>query len=401
MSDPTRAPAGWYEDGSGARWYWNGDAWTQYEAPASETAPSTPANADSTTTAVLPTGDAQPTIPFVWGSRGSDAAGSAPYAPTVPYAAGDPYAAAGGNAAGDPYAAAGGYAAAGYAPADGYPRARTSPEPPTERYAAPPATMLPGHPFTEPSNPPPHVVSIIALVFAIVGLLAAVIPPLSGFAWILVPVAFVLSIVGLSLRGAKWPAVIGLVVSIVAAVVGIVMLVTFLIGSIGTVVGEIDDAIPDVPVFPLPDEGAPDAPDAGQPGAPAALRFGETMTWDDGIALTVSPPEPYEPSDIAVGATQANHVVFTLTITNNSAEDLQPLPLPTLTSGDQDVSQIFDLGGNLLDPSDDVGIPPTATIEPGGSVTWRAAWSLDDPSALTLEVAPSVMHPSATFTNVP
>ena len=37
MSDPTRAPAGWYEDGSGGRRYWDGDAWTQYLAPALET----------------------------------------------------------------------------------------------------------------------------------------------------------------------------------------------------------------------------------------------------------------------------------------------------------------------------------------------------------------------------
>lgn len=381
MSDPTRAPAGWYEDGSGARWYWDGDAWTQYEAPASETIPLTPVDPDSTATAVLATGDEHPTIPFVWGSRGSDAAGSVPYAPTVPYAAGVTYAAAG------PYAAAGGY-----------------PEPPTQSYPAPATTMLPGHPFTEPSNPGPHVVSIIALVVAIAGLVFVFIPAVSGFAWILVPVAFVLSIIGLFLRGAKWPAVTGLVVSIIAAIVGIVMFVTFLIGSLGTVFDEIDEAIPDVPVFPQPgpdDPGAdpqpeqPEAPDAG------AFAFGQTMTWDDGVALTVSAPEPYTPSDFAVGATEANNVVFTLTITNNSTEDLQPLPFPAISAGDQEVSQIFDIGSDLADPGDDVGIPPTATVEPGGSVSWRAAWSVDDPSLLTLQVAPNFLYPSATFTNVP
>ncbi|WP_448006174.1 hypothetical protein [Agromyces bauzanensis] len=382
MSDPTRAPAGWYEDGSGARWYWNGDAWTQYEAPASETAPLTPVDPDSTTTAVLATGDEHPTIPFVWGSRGSDAAGygygdapsasgwnesSAAYAPTAP------------TVPTVPYAAAGGY-----------------PEPPTQSYAAPAATMPPGHPFTEPSNPGPNVVGIIALIVAIAGLVVAFIPAVSGFAWILVPVAFVLSLIGLFLRGAKWPAVMGLVVSIIAVVVGLVMLVTSLIGSIGAVVDEIDDAIPDVPGFPLPGEDA----QGGDPGA-GDLAFGETMTWDDGVALTVSAPEPYTPSDFAVGATRANHIIFTLTITNNSSEDLQPLPLPTLSSGDQEVSQIVDLGGDLFGPGDDVGIPPTATVEPGGSVSWRVAWSLDDPSSLTLQVAPNLSYPGATFTNVP
>ena len=145
------------------------------------------------------------------------------------------------------------------------------------------------------------------------------------------------------------------------------------------------------------------SPTAEQPEAPVAgdLRFGETMTWDDGVALTVSVPEPYTPSEFAVGATRENTVVFTLTITNNSTEDLQPLPLPTLSSGDQEVSQVFDIGSDVFGPGDDVGIPPTATVEPGGSVSWRVAWSLDDPSSLTLEAAPSLLYPSATFTNVP
>ncbi|WP_448811210.1 DUF2510 domain-containing protein [Agromyces bauzanensis] len=363
MSDPTRAPAGWYEDGSGARRYWDGDAWTQYVAPGSETVPpSLPVGSDQADTAVMPTGDDSPTIPFVWGSRGSDAAATTPYAPAAAAAPPEP------------------------------------PMPPAPSSAAPATTMLPGHPFTEPSNPGPHVVSIIALVLAIVGLVFALIPPVSGIAWILVPAAFVLSIIGLSLRGAKWPAVTGLIVSIIAAIVGIVMLVTFVIGQIGTVIGEIDDAIPDVPVLPQPGDGQPEAPDALTAGN---LAFGETMTWDDGVALTVSAPEPYTPSEFAVGATQANHIVFTLTITNNSSEDLQPLPLPTLSAGDQEVSQVIDLGGDLLDPGDDVGIPPTATVEPGGSVSWRVAWSVDDPSALTLQVAPNFAYPSATFTNGP
>lgn len=374
MSDPTRAPAGWYEDGSGGRRYWDGDAWTQYVAPGPEVVPSPRVEADSTTTAVLPIGDDSPTIPFVWGSRGSDASGSG-YGNTSSASGGwsDPSAAYRATAPTMPYAAA-----------------RTNADATTESYGAPSTLMQPGHPFTEPSNAGPNVVGVIALVVAIVGLVSVFIPAASGVAWILVPVAFVLSLIGLFLRGAKWPAITGLVVSLIAATVGIVMLVTFLIGSLGNA---IDEAIPNVPVFPQPE----------QPGSPAEgdLAFGDTMTWDDGVALTVTGPEPYSPSDFAVGATLENNVVFTLTITNNSTEDVQTLPLPSLSAGDQEVSQIFDVGSDLIEPGDDVGIPPTATIEPGGSVTWRAAWSLDDPSSLTLQVAPNLLYPSATFTNVP
>lgn len=387
MSDPTRAPAGWYEDGSGGRRYWDGDAWTQYVAPGPDTLPSTQVLPESSTAAGSSSGDDSPTIPFVWGSRGSggsDAAASG-------YADG-PTVSAGTNGQTPPYGAVG-----------------VSRDTPTEDYGAPATMVLPRHPLAEPSFDEPanrdlNVVGIIALGVAIVGLVFTFIPALSGVAWILVPVAFVLAIIGLSLRGAKWPAVTGLVVSILAAVVGVVMLVNFVVGSIGTALDEIDEAIPDVPGLPLPGQDEPDADsEPGQPDASDAgnLAFGETMTWDDGVALTVSAPEPYTPSEFAVGATRENHVVFTLTLTNGSAEDLSPLPLPTLSSGDQEVSQVVDLGNDLLGPADDVGIPPTGTIEPGGSVSWRVAWSVDDTSSLTLEVAPHLLYPGATFTNVP
>ena len=385
MSDPTRAPAGWYEDGSGGRRYWDGDAWTQYVAPAPVTEPLPQVGPDTAVTAVLPVGDENPTIPFVWGSQGSDAAGSG-YGDAPTAAAGwtDAFTAYGETAPTVPYGAVG-----------------ANPYATTESYGGLPTTTLAGHPFTEPSKPGPNVVGIIGLLVAIVGFLLVFLPAASGFAWIFVTVAFVLSLIGLFLRSAKWPAVIGLVISIIAAIAGIVMFVTFLIGSVGTV---IDDAIPDVPIFPQPAPDDPGAdPDAEQPEAPVAgdLRFGETMTWDDGVALTVSAPEPYTPSDFAVGATRASSVVFTFTITNNSTQDLQPLPLPTLSSGDQEVSQIFDIGSDLFGTGDDVGFPPAETIEPGASVSWRAAWSVDDPSSLTMEVAPNFLYPSATFTNAP
>ncbi|MDR6906405.1 hypothetical protein J2X63_002091 [Agromyces sp. 3263] len=386
MSDPTRAPAGWYEDGSGGRRYWDGEAWTQYVAPAASGEPGSQVGVESGSTeatdaaATQPVGATGPTIPFVWGSGGSDAAGSG----------------YGGGAGGS----SGWWDASGANPAD----ATTVPfETVSAAPAAGPTSVLPQHPFTEPSNPGPNVVGIIALIVAVTGLVFVFIPALSGVAWTLVLVAFVLSLIGLSLRGAKWAAITGLVVSIIAAIVGIVMLVMLLFGWIGDVVAGVEDAVPDVPVpvFPVPEVPGADDPNADDSAVAGNLRFGETMTWDDGVALTVSVPEPYTPSDFAVGATRATSVVFTLTLTNNSTGELQPLPLPTLTAGDQEVSEIFDVGAEVFDPADDVGFPPTATIEPGGSVSWRVAWSLDDSSSLTMEAAPNLLYPSATFTNAP
>lgn len=383
MSDPTKAPAGWYEDGSGGRRYWDGDAWTQYTAPGLPAA----AAADNPTVPID-----GPTIPYVWGSSSSGASGSA-YGEGVPAASGY----------GDSTKVSSGWTdpTARYDDPD-LSAFTSTPNAPTENYGAQPTAVLSAqHPFTEPSNPGPNVLGIIALVVAVVGFVFACIPDMMGVAWVLLPVAFVLSLVGLFTRGAKWPAVTALIVSIAATVVGIVLFVNLLLGSLGGVFEEIDEAIPDAPVLPQPGEDAPFG-EPEQPQAPVGdLAFGDTMTWNDGVALTVSAPEPYTPSPFAVGATLANNVVFTMTITNDSTEDLQPVPLPTLSSGGQDASQIFDIGEDLEGNGDDVGIPPTAIVPPGGSVSWRVAWSVADPASLTMQAAPSFTYADATFTNVP
>ena len=33
MTDPTKAPPGWYDDGSGRQRYWDGTQWTEHFAP--------------------------------------------------------------------------------------------------------------------------------------------------------------------------------------------------------------------------------------------------------------------------------------------------------------------------------------------------------------------------------
>lgn len=394
MSDPTKAPAGWYEDGSGGRRYWDGDAWTQYTAPGASVAPgASAAPADGIPTEAFDTGSPSTpdgaTIPYVWGSASSSQ-------PTSSYGEGIPAASGYGDSTTVPDGWSDPTATATYGAAD--PGADTAD---TVAFGRQPTTVIPAeHPFTEPSNPGPNVVGIIALVLAVVGFVFACIPDVMGVAWILLPIAFVLSIVGMFLRGAKWPAVTGLIVTIVATIVGIAVFVSLVMSSLDDVFDEIDDVIPEVPILPQPGEDVPgEGPDQQAPVG--NLAFGETMTWDDGVALTVSVPEPYTPSDFAVGTTQADDVVFTLTITNNSTENLQPIPLPTLSSGGEDASQIFDIGADVEGNSDDVGIPPTALIPPGGSVTWRAAWSVADPSSLTMQASPSFLYPDAVFTNVP
>jgi len=257
-------------------------------------------------------------------------------------------------------------------------------------------TPQPVAPFTEPSNPKPHVLAIIALVVAAIGFVFACLPGPLFVGLALLPIAFVLSVVALFLRGAKWPAITGLVVAIVGAVVATAVSFLFVPTAITDTVGHVDDVVAEA-------SGAAGAPDEldettaePAPDALGTLSFGESNVWEDGVELRVSAPEPYTPSEFASGAGLAENLVFAITITNNSGENLEPSPFPQLSSGGQEASQIFDVSAD----GQDVSVPPATVILPGQSVTWRAAWSVADPNTLTMQFAPNLQYEDVTFTNI-
>ena len=251
-------------------------------------------------------------------------------------------------------------------------------------------------PATAPATKP-HVLGIIALAVAVVGFIFACIPGALIVGWILLPIAFVLSLVTLFLKGRKWPAIAGLIVSIVGTIVGAVVFFAVVSTTFGQAFEELDGVIVEA------SEAAEDIPEVDEPAEEAEpvpisnLAFGDTMIWEDGVELTVSAPEGYTPSEYAAGADFPNNIAFTMTIVNNSSENLDPLPYERLSSGGQEASQIFDLSGD----GEDVGIPPTTVILPGQSVTWKTAWSVADPNSLTMQVSPSFEYEDAIFTNLP
>ncbi|WP_241843179.1 DUF2510 domain-containing protein [Agromyces albus] len=362
MSDPSKTPAGWYDDGTGGLRYWDGNVWTEHRAPGPG-ATQPPADASGEASAAESPATESSAAPE------ATAAGDAPTAIVPPV---DPIAPT--PAAPSPY-----YAAA----ATGSPVA-TAEAPPT----------APAAPATKP-----HVLGIIALAVAALGFIFACIPGALIVGWILLPIAFVLSIVALFLKGRKWPAITGLIVSILGTIVGFVVFFTVVATSFDEAFGDIDgliaeasEAAEDLEDLPVADEPVEEV----EPEPVGNLAFGQSMIWDNGVELSVSVPEPYTPSEYAAGADLPHNVVFTLTIVNNSTENLEPFPYERLSSGGQEGSQIFDITGD----GQDVGIAPTTVILPGESVTWRSAWSVADPNSLTMEIAPSFEYDDAIFTTV-
>ncbi|MEZ3161381.1 hypothetical protein AB1K54_12695 [Microbacterium sp. BWT-B31] len=95
----------------------------------------------------------------------------------------------------------------------------SSPEPPAP--AAPPVAAPVGP--AEPAKPAVRPLAWVALGAAALGFLFACIPGALIVGWILLPIAFVLAIVALVMKGAKWPGVVALILSVVGTIVGFVV----------------------------------------------------------------------------------------------------------------------------------------------------------------------------------
>ncbi|PRB10404.1 DUF2510 domain-containing protein [Microbacterium sp. MYb62] len=214
-------PAGWYDDGSGNRRWWDGLQWTEHvvtgapptptasataepiESAAAEptgTATTEPAEAEQDQAASPVAADPDP-APFA-----SPAPEAAPFAPPYMMPSQAEYAHAG-TAAANPV---GGYpGGTGYPAGAGYPQ----------------SGVAGGAPWPSPPAQPPHsgmpVVGIIGLAVVVVGVVCACIPAISIVGWALLAVGFVTSLVSLFLRGRKWPGIVGLAVAVVGAILAL------------------------------------------------------------------------------------------------------------------------------------------------------------------------------------
>lgn len=117
----------------------------------------------------------------------------------------------------------------------------------------PPAAS--GNPVPQPFPPMPpaglppspkktNVLALIAMIVAIVGFVFACIPGALIVGWILLPIAFVLSIVSLFLKGErKWMGIVGLVASVVGTIVGFVVFFTVVATAFDQSFGDPETAV--------------------------------------------------------------------------------------------------------------------------------------------------------------
>ena len=139
-----------------------------------------------------------------------------------------------------------------------------------------------------------------------------------------------------------------------------------------------------------------DAEMAEETVSPAVIpTFGETFTYQDGLAVTVSAPQPFQPSDSAAVGEPAppSYVVFDITVKNGTQANYDPASfMASLQSGTVEGEQVFDSASGL-------GGTPSTTLLPGRESAFRMAFGVTDPNDLVMEVTPGFEYESAIFTS--
>ena len=174
----------------------------------------------------------------------------------------------------------------------------------------------------------------------------------------------------------------GLVLAGIAFVVVVVLGVVFAVGMIG--------AATSGTLF------GGQAVDGGGPAASTTevvpALYDQTVTYDDGLQISVSAPESFSPSPQASGAGQPANIAVTVTVYNGSATDFVPGTVTSVVSAGAS-------GNPIVDPSNGMtGLPPAATVAPGATVSYVEAYSVADADDVVYVVTPAAAYLPARFT---
>lgn len=224
----------------------------------------------------------------------------------------------------------------------------------------PPPQQAPAQEAT-PGKVKPHVLGIIALVAAILGFIFACVPGALIIGWILLPIAFILSLVALFLKGRKWPAIVGLILAVVGTIVGFIVFFAVVMNAATTALGTIDKA---------------PAAQAGSSSSAEPAEATKDQAPDSEYAVTID------------GATQAKDyegksaLVVTFTFTNDS-DDAANFAFATSAKAFQDG---IELDTAILTDSKYDSSSALKDIKPGKSIKVTEAYVLDSKAEVSVEV---------------
>ncbi len=143
---------------------------------------------------------------------------------------------------------------------------------------------------------------------------------------------------------------------------------------------------------PAPEPSFPESSET--PAAPEVYRFGQTVTYEDGLAVTVSAPQEHQVSESALNGS-AHYLIFTVTIRNGTSKSFDPtLSMTSASQGGTEVDQVVDF------MEGETGFAPQTSILPGRSVSYTVTYGTGGTNGVTLEVNPYMFeYDSAVFAN--
>ena len=124
----------------------------------------------------------------------------------------------------------------------------------------------------------------------------------------------------------------------------------------------------------------------------SAYAFGQTVTFDDGMRVTIGKPAAFKPSEYAAGTEGFTRFVkFRITIENRTGKAFDPtMATMTLLSGETEGSEVYDSEHNL-------GSGPSTKLLNSRKVTYTVGFGVKDPKDIVVEYSLSFEHQAAMF----
>jgi ketosteroid isomerase-like protein len=271
------------------------------------------------------------------------------------------------------------------------------PNPPVDPSAQqlPPPMPPAGSPVAEPKKN--NVLALVALIVAAVGFIFACIPGALIVGWILLPIAFVLSIVSLFMKGdRKWMGIVGLILSVVGTIVGFIVFFAVMVTAAGEALDEISsgETVVTQPADEDAETAAEDAPaDGGAEGTrdnpyPLASQI-SSDDWTVVVNSYTADGNPVvtagnEYNEAAPAGSHYEVVNYTVTYTGDDKGLAAEVGVAVVTSGGNVVNS-YDSFVLLADP---IGMDE---LYNGASATGSAAFVVPDGETVLIRVRPGML----------
>jgi len=240
-----------------------------------------------------------------------------------------------------------------------------------------------------------NVLALVSMIIAVIGFIFACIPGALIVGWILLPIAFVLSIVSLFLKGdKKWFGIVGLVVSIVGTIVGVLVFIGVVATAANDAFGGSETTVTQPSTQPPAEDDGEDTQEAeaAQGTRENPYPVGSTIStngWNV-VINSVNPDgngvvsEANQFNDAAPAGSHYEIVTYTVTYNGSESGYSMEVAVAAVTSS----GNVINSYDSMVSLNDDMGLDE---LYAGGTLTGSVAFAIPDGETYTLRVRPGIV----------